>query len=64
VAALQPRDYAVAVERLYNKTGDKELATGFSLVDRLYLISTTTSFRSRGFQLHREGVLILTEISI
>jgi uncharacterized protein (UPF0332 family) len=55
------RDYAVAVERLYIETGDKELVVGFSLAERLHSNSYHNFLSPQGFQLHREAVLMLIQ---
>jgi hypothetical protein len=55
------RDYAVAVERLYIETGDKELVIGFSLAERLHSNFYHNFLSPQGFQLHREAVLILIQ---
>jgi len=55
------RDYAVAVERLYIETGDKELVVGFSLAERLHPNFYHNFLSPQGFQLHREAVLMLIQ---
>ena len=55
------RDYAVAVERLYNETGDKELVINFSLAERLHANFYHNFLSPQGFQLHREAVLTLIQ---
>ncbi len=55
------RDYAVAVERLYIETGDKELVIGFSLAERLHSNFYYNFLSPQGFQLRREAVLMLIQ---
>jgi hypothetical protein len=55
------RDYAVAVERLYEETRDRELVVGFSLAERLHANYYHNFMRREGFELHREAVLRLVE---
>jgi len=55
------RDYAVAVERLYNETGDKELVAGFSLAERSHS-NFYHILSPRGFQLHREAVMFTQKL--
>jgi hypothetical protein len=55
------RDYAVAIERLYDETGDRELVIGFSLAERLHANFYHNFLSPQGFRLHREAVLTLIQ---
>ncbi len=54
------RDYAVAIERLYIETVDKELVI-YPISRRDYMPTSTTTLSPQGFQLHREAVLSLIQ---
>ncbi|MGC9171225.1 MAG: PaREP1 family protein, partial [Thermoproteus sp.] len=55
------RDYAVAIDRLYEETKDRELVVGFSLAERLHANYHHNFMGKDGFELHREAVLRLVE---
>ncbi|MCU7787749.1 PaREP1 family protein [Pyrobaculum sp. 3827-6] len=55
------RDYAVAVERLYEETRDRELVVGFRMAEGLHANYYHNFMRREGFELHREAVLKLVE---
>ncbi|AEA13179.1 PaREP1 domain containing protein [Thermoproteus uzoniensis 768-20] len=55
------RDYAVAVERLYEETKDRELIVGFRMAEGLHANYYHNFMRREGFELHREAVLKLVE---
>ncbi|MGC9131840.1 MAG: PaREP1 family protein [Pyrobaculum sp.] len=55
------RDYAVAVERLYEETRDRELVVGFRMAEGLHANYYHNFMETEEFELHREAVLRLVE---
>ncbi|AET33069.1 PaREP1 family protein [Pyrobaculum ferrireducens] len=55
------RDYAVAIDRLYTETRDRELVVGFRMAEGLHANYYHNFMRREGFELHREAVLRLVE---
>ncbi|AEA13680.1 PaREP1 domain containing protein [Thermoproteus uzoniensis 768-20] len=55
------RDHAVAINRLYRESKDRELVVGFSLAERLHANYYHNFMELEEFELHREAVLKLVE---
>ncbi|MGC9050664.1 PaREP1 family protein [Pyrobaculum sp.] len=55
------RDYALAINRLYRETRDRELVVGFRMAEGLHANYYHNFMETEEFKLHREAVLRLVE---